>query len=342
MRTPTIRDVAHRAGVGVGTVSRMVNGGQHVSPRTQARVQAAIDELGFRPSRRGQAFARGRTSSVVVLVPFVTHPSPVERVSGLIHGLRASALPLSVADVERPEHQREHLTSLVDDLRPEGLVIISLRLSDADLAALAAAQVRPVLIDTEAPGLSSLVTDDLHGGRIATDHLVALGHRRIGFVGDVERDLFGFTSSERRHSGYVDALRAAGIDRDPDLERTGRHSQDNARGQAAALFALPDPPTAVFAASDTQALGVLQAARERRLRVPEDVSVVGFDDIAVAELVGLTTVRQPLVESGKRAAAIVLEQVADPGRAAERIELPLELIARSSTGPPPAATPTGS
>jgi DNA-binding LacI/PurR family transcriptional regulator len=341
MRAPTIRDVANRAGVGVGTVSRMVNGGQHVSARTQSRVQAAIEELGFRPSRRGQAFARGRTSSVVVLVPFVTHPSAVERVSGLIHGLRASALPVSVADVERPEHQGEHLTSLVDDLRPEGLVVVSLRLSDQELAALAAAQVRPVLVDAEAPGLSSLVTDDREGGRTATDHLLTLGHRRVGFVGDLERDLFGFTSSERRHAGYVEALAAAGIDRDPDLERTGQHSQDNARGQAAALFALSDPPTAVFAASDTQALGVLQAARERGLRVPEDVSVVGYDDIAVAELVALTTVRQPLVESGMRAAAIVLEQVADPDRAAERIELPLELVVRGSTGPPPAARPTG-
>ena len=258
---PTIRDVAERAGVGVGTVSRVVNGGHQVSPKTQARILAAIEELGFRPSRRGQAFARGTTASVVVLVPFVTHPSAVERVSGLIHGLRTSTLPVSVADVERPEHQHEHLASLVEDLRPEGLVVVSLRLSDDELAALGAAGIRPVLVDAQAPALSSIVVDDELGGRLATQHLLELGHQRIAFVGDLERDPFGFTSSERRHRGYLHALDVAGSERDPDLERTGRHSQDNARGQAAALFGLGRPPTAVFAASDTQALGVLQAAR---------------------------------------------------------------------------------
>jgi DNA-binding LacI/PurR family transcriptional regulator len=331
---PTIRDVAERAGVGVGTVSRVVNGGLHVSPKTQARIQAAIEELGFRPSRRGQSFARGTTAGVVVLVPFVTHPSAVERVSGLIHGLRSSTLPLSVADVEVPQHQHDHLVSLADDLRPEGLVVVSLRLSEAEQLALDAAGIRPVLVDTEAPGLSSIVVDDEEGGRLGTRHLLDLGHRRIGFVGDLERDPFGFTSSERRHRGYLQALEAAGVPRDPDLERTGKHSQDDARGQAAALFALPQPPTAVFAASDTQALGVLQAAREAGLRVPADVSVVGFDDIAVADLVGLTTVRQPLVESGVRAAELVLAQAADHTHPVEQVELPLELRVRGTTAPP--------
>jgi DNA-binding LacI/PurR family transcriptional regulator len=335
MRAPTIRDVASRAGVGVGTVSRILNGGHQVSGPTRERVEAAIAELGFRPSRRGQAFARGTTSSVVALVPFVTHPSAVERVSGMIHGLRESALPVSVADVEVPEHQHEHLASMVDDLRPEGVVVVSLHLTDHELASLDRAGVRPVLVDAEAPGLTSLVVDDVGGGRMATEYLIGLGHRRIAFVGDLERDPFGFTSSERRHRGYVEALAAAGIRRRADFERTGRHSQANARGQAAALFASSTPPTAVFAASDTQALGVLQAARDASRRVPEDVSVIGFDDIAVADLVGLSTVRQPLVESGRRAVAVVLEQIADPGRAAERIELPLEVVGRSTTGPPP-------
>ena len=337
---PTIRDVAARAGVGVGTVSRTVNGGHQVSPKTRARIQAAIEELGFRPSRRGQAFARGTTAGVVVLVPFVTHPSAVERVSGLIHGLRASTLPVSVADVEVPEHQRDHLASLVDDLRPEGLVVVSLHLSDEERAALEAAGIRPVLVDAEAPGLSSLVVDDELGGVMATQHLLELGHRRVAFVGDLERDPFGFTSSERRHRGYLRALATAGLERDPELERTGKHSQDNARGQAAALFGSHGPPSAVFAASDTQALGVLQAAREAGLRVPEDVSVIGFDDIAVADLVGLTTVRQPLVDSGFRAAELVLAEAADASRPAEQVELPLELRVRGTTGPPPTRRPS--
>jgi len=327
----TIRDVAARAGVGVGTVSRIVNGGEQVSPATRERVLAAIEELDFRPSRRGQAFARGRTSTVAVLVPFVTHPSATERVSGLIQGLRDTHIPVSIADVELPEHQHDHLRALSADLRPEGLVVVSLHLTDEELDGLGAGGVRPVLIDAEAPGLSCFVIDDERGGRIATEHLVDLGHRRIGFVGDLEHDTFGFTSSERRHRGYLEALATAGLVPREEYQRTGRHGRDTALAATMRLLDLDEPPTAVFAASDTQALGVLQAARERGLRVPEDLSVVGFDDIGVAALVDLTTVRQPLVESGREAARVVVEQIKDPARVAERHEMPLELVVRGTT-----------
>lgn len=334
----TIRDVAARAGVGVGTVSRIVNGAEQVSPATRERVLAAIEELGFRPSRRGQAFARGRTSAVAVLVPFVTHPSATERVSGLIQGLRGTSLPVSISDVELPEHQHEHLQALSADLRPEGLVVVSLHLTDQELDGLRSGGVRPVLIDAEAPGLSCFVIDDELGGRMATEHLLELGHRRIAFVGDLEHDIFGFTSSERRHRGYLRALATAGVVAREEDQHTARHGRDTARAATLRLLALDDPPTAVFAASDTQALGVLQAARERGLQVPEDLSVVGFDDIGVAALVGLTTVRQPLVESGREAARVVVEQIRDPKRPAERREMPLELVVRGSTTQPPPRT----
>lgn len=335
MAPVTIRDVADRAGVGVGTVSRLVNGGHQVHPRTAERIQAAIDELGYLPSRRGRAFARGRTASVAVLVPFVTHPSAVERVSGLVEGFRSTGLPVSLADVESPEHQHEHLEALSSDLRPEGLVVVSLRLTAAEVEGLRASGVRPVLVDTEGEGLTSFVVDDLAGGRMAVEHLVELGHESVAFVGDLEHDGFGFVSSELRHRGYVAALRAAGLRRHPEYERTGHHGQETARKQARELFALSRPPTAVFAASDTQALGVIQAARDLGLRVPEDVSVVGFDDIAVAALTGLTTVRQPLVESGRRAARVVLDQIADPELPPEQVVLPLRLVERDTTAPPP-------
>jgi DNA-binding LacI/PurR family transcriptional regulator len=335
MAAATIRDVADRAGVGVGTVSRLVNGGRQVHPRTAERVQAAIDELGYLPSRRGRAFARGRTASVAVLVPFVTHPSAVERVTGLVEGFRSSGLPVSLADVESPEHQHEHLEALSSDLRPEGLVVVSLRLTREETERLRASGVRPVLIDAEAEGLTSFVVDDLAGGRLAVEHLLGLGHESVAFVGDLEHDRFGFVSSELRHRGYVAALDAAGLERCDEYERTGHHGQDTARNHGRELFGLARRPTAVFAASDTQALGILQAARDVRLRVPEDVSVVGFDDIAVAALTGLTTVRQPLVESGLRAAEAVLAQVDDPERAPEQVVLPLHLVVRDTTAPPP-------
>lgn len=335
MSPATIRDVARRAGVGVGTVSRVVNGGHNVSLETSERIRAAIDELGFLPNGRGRALARGRTSGVTILVPFVTHPSAVERVAGLIEGFRESGLPISIADVESPEHQHRHLAAIAGDLRPEGLVVVSLRLTDDELASLAEAGVRPVLIDAEAEGLTSFVVDDYAGGRLATEHLLALGHRRIAFLGDLEDNRFGFVSSRLRHQGYVDALTAAGVQRRPDYERTGHHGQDTAREQAHELMGRAEPPTAVFAASDTQALGVLQAAYDLGLVVPRDLSVIGFDDTSVASLTGLTTVHQPLVDSGRQAARAVMRQLGDPGCPPDHVVLPTRLVERRTTAPPP-------
>lgn len=330
--TVTIHDVARTAGVGAGTVSRVVNGGS-VSAAMRERILGVIEELGFRPSSAGRALARGRSESIAVLVPFITHASAVERVRGLVDGFRLSGLPVTIFDVEEPAHQREHILALAGDLRPEGLVIVSLHPTREEIQLLGVNGPRPVLIDSEAEGLSSFTIDDLAGGRSAVEHLLELGHTRVAFIGDLEGDRFGFTSSERRHRGYLEALRSAGITRSQQYERTARHGEDTARTETHALLDLPEPPTAIFAASDTQALGVLRAARERHLRVPENLSVIGFDDIAVAELLGLTTVHQPLVDSGRVAASVVLRQRDDPHSPSERMVLPTALVIRTSTGP---------
>jgi DNA-binding LacI/PurR family transcriptional regulator len=193
-----------------------------------------------------------------------------------------------------------------------------------------------VLVDTELPGFSSVCIDDEAGGAMATRHLLELGHRRVGFVGDLERDRFGFTASPRRHHGYLAALAEAGVPHREAYQRTGPHGREVARRHAHDLLKLADPPTAIFAASDTQALGVIEAARERALRVPEDLSVIGFDDVDIAGHAGLTTIRQPLVESGRQAARIVEEELADPGRPPRRHLLEIELMSRNTTAPPPA------
>jgi DNA-binding LacI/PurR family transcriptional regulator len=330
----TIRDVATRAGVAKPTVSRVLNNSAPVRPETRARVEAAIREFGYRPSVVAQGLARGRLHTIAVVVPFVTHPSAVARVRGMVNELRTHRIPISLYDVEQREDLDEHLAALTTHLRPEGVVVMSFHPSREHLERMRTAGVPAVFVDAEIPGWSSVAIDDRAGGEVATRHLLELGHRRIGFIGDPEDNEFGFTSSHLRRMGYRGALEADGIGTDALLERTGPHGRQVATVLAGALLAQDQPPTAIFAASDTQALGVLDAAAAGGLEVPRDLSIVGFDDVEAAEYAGLTTVRQPLARSGAEAARLLHEQMADPSRKPIRIELPLELIQRRTSAAP--------
>lgn len=329
----TIIDVAERAGVAVTTVSRVINDKGQVKEETRNRVLAAIDELSYRPSPAARSLPRKRVHAVSVLVPFVTHPSALARVQGIVHGLRNTDLPVTILDVERPAHQSEHLDTLASSYRAEGAVIISLVPTERQLARFAEVGLCPVFIDADVPEFSRIFIDDRRGGVLATEHLISLGHRRIAFIGDIEDDSFGFESSARRHQGYRDAMVAAGYKPEPTYERTGPHGSDTSRLIAQELLALRERPTAIFASSDTQAIGVIEAAKEADLNVPGDLSVIGFDDIEIAAYLGLTTVRHPLYESGLIAADLVMEHIRDPACAPRRIEQELEVIVRSTTGP---------
>jgi LacI family transcriptional regulator len=332
----TIADVAARAGVGAGTVSRVLNDRPKVSADARARVLAAIEELDYRPNPLARGLSLGRCQTLGVVVPFFTHASAVERLRGIVAALRDSRYDLVLFNVESPIHRDEHFAALTGRDRADGLLILSLPPPASDVQRLRAAGVPIVLVDATADGVPCVVTDDVEGGRIATRHLVQLGHRRIAFMGDATDNGFGFTSSARRELGYESVLRATGIRHRRSYVRHGPHERETAVGMADQLLRLRTPPTAIFAASDVQATGVLEAARRLGLRVPEDLSVVGFDDIELSGYVGLTTVRQPLFDSGYLGARHLLDAV--EGRthivAAEH-RLPLELVVRSTTAPPP-------
>jgi DNA-binding LacI/PurR family transcriptional regulator len=324
--------------VGVATVSRVLNGRENVRPVTRAKVQEAIDALRYRPSSVARSLSLRRTHLLGVVVPFFTSPSAVERVRGIAGVLARSAYDLMLFDVES-EDRREHAFRLFDrGDRSDGLLLISLAPPEDEVERLLESRLPVVLVDAEHPAFPSLVIDDVRGGALATSHLIELGHRRIGFVGDKSPDPFRFTSSRDRTRGYESALREAGIELRREYVREGTHSHHVARSIAIDLLRLPDRPTAVFAASDTQGLGVLEAARILGIRVPEELSVIGFDDIEVAAYVGLTTVRQPLYDSGRRGAELLLQLLA---RGADGLdsphleELPVELVVRSTTGRPP-------
>jgi DNA-binding LacI/PurR family transcriptional regulator len=195
------------------------------------------------------------------------------------------------------------------------------------------ARIATVFVDAVVEGWSSVIIDDLAGGELATRHLLELGHRRIAFIGDGEDSEFGFTSSHKRRMGYRRAFEAFGVPVAPGYERTGPHGRTVAAELAGALLKLPEPPTAIFAASDTQAMGVLDAAERLGRGVPQDVSVIGFDDIEAAGYAGLTTIRQPLAEAGQEAARLLHADMRDPDRAPTRRELPLQLVPRRTTAP---------
>ncbi len=330
----TIQDVARAAGVGVGTVSRVINSSPLVSEPTRAKVQQIIDEMGYRPSSLARALSLGRSASLAVIVPQFTRPSTVERLRGLADAVKDSDFDLVLFDVENPDQRDQRFEMATRSDRAAGLVIVSLAAPTEIVERLAMASLPVVFLDRHVDGLPDVHVDDVDGGRLATEYLLGLGHRRIAFVGDDNSLGFGFTSSDDRRSGYRVALQAAGIGLDDRYIRVGPSSREDAHRLTAELLGMAEPPTAVFAASDLQALGVVEAAREAGLDVPGDLSVMGFDDIDASVYLGLTTVRQPLFDSGRIAAEMVLSVLAGE-EAPEGIELPVELVVRKTTGPLP-------
>src|SRR3954469_21140999 len=332
-----IADVAALAGVGVATVSRVLNGRANVRAGTREKVLEAIDALQYRPSPMARALSLRRTHVIGVVVPFFTSPSAVERVRGVAGVLARSPYDLMLFDIES-EDRREHAFRLFDrGDRSDGLLLISLIPPDDEVERLRAAGLPCVLVDAPHPALPSIVIDDVRGGELATSHLIELGHHRIAFLGDKSPDPFRFASSLDRTRGYERALAHAGIELRPEFVREGTQSHHVARSTAIDLLRLPERPTAVFAASDTQALGVLEAARILNIRVPEELSVVGFDDIEMASHVGLTTVRQPLFESGRRGTELLLQMLggAAPQLGDHHVEqLAVEIVVRSTTAAP--------
>jgi LacI family transcriptional regulator/LacI family repressor for deo operon, udp, cdd, tsx, nupC, and nupG len=340
-RAPRISDVAAHAGVSVATVSRVLTGSSPVAAEKRERVLEAIDELGYRPSSLARSLSLGRTGVIGVVAPFFTHGATSARLRGIM--ARAADYDVMIFNVESARQREDAFVKFARRDRLDGLIVISLPIGDADVAALRAERLPAVLVDLQHPELSGVSIDNVAGGRLATAHLLERGHRRIAFVGDAPTSPLGYTSSDPRFRGYEKALADAGIPVDDALvwrapgasldpaSGRGPHSRVDAREAVAALLGSPDPPTALFAASDMQAIGALEAAARLGVEVPGKLAVVGFDDIEIADVAGLTTVRQPLEESGAEGMRLLLEELAS--EAPRRVDVPLavELIERRTS-----------
>lgn len=336
VRKVTIRDVARAAGVGVGTVSRVLNNSPQVSDSTRERVMQIVDAMGFKPHAIARQLPRKtRFKNIGVITrPFIAnYYSFAERLRGVqnILNTHEDQYELVLFNTRSTQNYDERLLTIIQTAAIEGLIIIDLSLSEIQQDALYSANIPFIglnhLQDATWPCIWS---DNVAGGYKATRHLLELGHRLIAYVGDYF-NADGFLTSGERYTGYRNALAEYRLKPDPDYVLQGEHGYDSALWLMRQLLERSPHPTAVFAMSDVQALGCITAIREAGLRVPEDISVIGYDDLESSYFHGLTTVRQHLEISGELGMEYLLEVI--NGRTPSGLpELPpLQLMIRETT-----------
>ena len=326
----TIADVARAAGVSIPTVSKVINQRDGVAPATILRVQEVVEQLGYETSLVARSLRSSRTGVVGILVPEF-EPFSTELLRGISSatigtGYELLAYAGLVTGAGQPGWERRSLSRLSGTLI-DGAIVVT------PTTALSSTSIPVVAIDphTGPEGHATVDADNEDGAVQAVEHLVALGHTRIAHL----RGRPDLASAQLREAGYRRALVAAGLPVDEGLVRDGGYQEDQSATVARDLLAAADRPTAVFAANDSSAVGVLRAAAELGLRVPEDVSVVGFDDVPQASTTTppLTTVAQPLAELGSRAVEMLLTMLrGEP--TSDHLRLPTTLRVRASTAPP--------
>jgi LacI family transcriptional regulator, repressor for deo operon, udp, cdd, tsx, nupC, and nupG len=326
-----IEDVAKRAGVSIATVSRSLRGLPDVAATTRERVLTAARELDYVASPFAARLASGRTATVGVVVPFVNRWFFAEVLGAFQSVLHAACYDLLLYNLGDPAGRAEFFRELPVRKRVDALLIATLVLSDAESEALQGLDIPVGVLGFHHPGFHSTRIDDIAGARSAVRHLLSLGHRRIGLVGGDTADPMRFTPPLHRRYGYLHALRQAGVTVDPELEVLGYFTVDGGEHAMRVLLQLPERPTAVFAESDEMAYGAMRAIRRAGLRLPEDIAVIGFDDHASAELMDLSTVRQPVVRQATDLAGRLLEAIGEPDNEAVATTLPTELVVRGST-----------
>ena len=290
----SIEDVARQAGVSIATVSRALRGLPDVATTTRDRVLAAAADLNYVASPFAARLASGRTATVGLVVPFVNRWFFSEVIATVEGVLRRQGFDLLLYNLGDLEGRARFFDVMPMRKRVDGVLVASLVLEENEFEALEALQ-RPVgLLGIERAGILSAGIDDIAAAREAVDHLTGFGHRRVALIGGDTDDPMRFTPPLHRRTGYRDALAAVGVAPDPDLERLGYFTIEGGVAATRVLLALPDRPTAIFAESDEMAYGAIREIYDSGLRVPQDISVVGFDDQPFSPLMDLTTVRQPV------------------------------------------------
>jgi LacI family transcriptional regulator len=328
----TLAAIAAAAGVSVPTVSKVVNGRADVAPGTRSRIESLIAQYDYVLPRR----AADRHTGLLDLVFTELSPWAVEIIRGAEETALRAGSRMTVSLLDGAEQADRWLNSLAE-IHTDGVILVLTELTADQRTRLAELRVPVVIVDPVGrpdPRIPSIGAANWAGGLSATEHLIGIGHRRIGTVTGPAALL----CSQARLDGYRAALERAGIAADPDLIAVGDFHFESGLEMAGRMLARPDPPTAIFAASDMMAMGVYEAARLRHLRVPDQLSVIGFDDLPMSAWVSppLTTVLQPLAEMARMATRTLLGLIeGGPQSFNNRMELSTSLVVRSSTAPPP-------
>ncbi|MGW7818417.1 LacI family DNA-binding transcriptional regulator [Streptomyces puniciscabiei] len=327
-------DVAERAGVSVSTVSRTLRGLTTVSPEVRARVEQAARELDFAVSRQAASLVTGRTGTVAVLVPTLNAWFMGSALSSLAPVLRAAGMELTVYVIPDLAERTSFFDRLPARRNADALLVFSFDLTEEETDRLDSLGMPVIYVSQHVDGRPSVYVDDVAGALHGTRHLLNLGHRRIAFIKTVGASGFSFSSNERL-LGYQQALAEAGVPLDDDLVAALPVGDKRAITEALGrLLSLREPPTAVFAEQDEVAVAVIRALRRTRIGVPEQVSVLGFDDQPVADLFDLSTIAQSPSDIGHEAGRLALKLIDDsePDHT-QHIVLPTHLIPRATTAP---------
>ncbi|MEV5988607.1 LacI family DNA-binding transcriptional regulator [Streptomyces sp. NPDC052051] len=331
---PTLEMVAARAGVGRGTVSRVVNGSPHVSAQARAAVEAAIAELGYVPNRAARALAADRTDAVALVIPepetrLSAEPYFLDIVRGVSTELADTDMQLLLTLIRTPR-ERQRLAQHMEARRVDGVLLVSVHEDDPLPDLLAQLQVPTVLNGrrSEREWMSYVDADNVGGARSAAEHLLGLGRRTVATItGPLDMYV-----ARCRLDGYTQAMDAAGLGADTSLVAHGDFTEEGGRAAMRELLERHPGIDAVFAASDVMAIGALHVLRQAGRRVPEDVALIGFDDSAIARhaLPPLTSVRQPTEEMGRTMARVLLEQIGSRTTTRRHVVLSTELVRRES------------
>lgn len=329
---PTIYDVARAAGVSIATVSRVLNGSSKVKDSTRLKVLKAVDELGFVPKADAVARARASVGQIGVISPFFTIPSFGQRMRGVAQALADTTYELIIYTVDAMSRYEMLLTQLPLNQQLDGLIINALPLSNSAAQRLNTGSFETVLMETTHPQFCSFQIDNEYGGQLAAEHLIQQGYQHFAFIDYKTSQDHAIRPGKARLRGYKNTLDEANYSLDDkhivivpmrDLAQT--------RQQVEKLFDIIEIPTALFVAADYLALFVIRIAQEKGFRIPEDIAVVGFDDIELAELMGITTISQSLDEMGRLAAELLLARIAKSNMPIQNTVVQLELVERQTT-----------
>lgn len=308
---PTIKDVAREAGVSKGTVSKFLNDAPYVAEETRRRIAAAVERLQFQPNRVAQGLSRRRSNTIGVVLANVVNPFYAELFRGIEETTAAIGYTLLLASTDGEPRKERAIVQAMRQRQVDGIIFASVRMADREVAKLARDGAQVVLASRHLPdaGVDYVVVDSERGARLAVEHLIGHGHARIGYIGGPQ-SIVQF--QERRH-GYEQALAAAGMPADATLcVETERLRIEDGDVAARGLLALASPPTAIFAATDNLAFGVLRACLDLGLSVPERLALIGFDNVPFGEIAlsPLTSVDGQGLEIGRRAARLLIDRLA--------------------------------